>query len=391
MKIGMMGFDFSCPNKGCEALTYSFVNILLECCEEHEALELYNYSYSEFGDFPNQYPKVKVIKCRPHLKNPTYWAKMKKEFDQLDCIFDVTYGDGFSDIYGRKWNVITDLAKSIAVHSKAPFVLLPQTYGPYYNNILKKWAEYIVKGCTVAYSRDADSAMEMNERCNNKVIALTDMAFALPYDTSIYSFNSEKIKVGINISSLLWDSNYAKENKFKMTVEYRDYIHYLVKRIISIEGYEIHLIPHVIDDIVYEAPENDVRACDIVKKGFPVNSVIVAPAFKTPIEAKSYISNMNVFIGARMHSTIGALSSGVATIPFSYSKKFEGLFGNLNYPYVIAGRKLTTEEAIDKSLYWINKSDELQAATEVARKQIEPKLQRMREDIKSLLKTRMRY
>ena len=33
-----------------------------------------------------------------------------------------------------------------------------------------------------------------------------------------------------------------------------------------------------------------------------------------------------------MHATIGAISSGVATIPFSYSRKFEGLFGNLEYP-----------------------------------------------------------
>ena len=30
MKIGLMGFDFSSPNKGCEALTYSFINILKE-------------------------------------------------------------------------------------------------------------------------------------------------------------------------------------------------------------------------------------------------------------------------------------------------------------------------------------------------------------------------
>ena len=33
----------------------------------------------------------------------------------------------------------------------------------------------------------------------------------------------------------------------------------------------------------------------------------------------------------RLDATIGSISSGVATIPFSYSRKFEGLFGNLEY------------------------------------------------------------
>ena len=48
--------------------------------------------------------------------------------------------------------------------------------------------------------------------------------------------------------------------------------------------------------------------------------------FKTAIQAKSYISNMDVFLGSRMHSTIGAISSGVATIPLSYAYKFEALY-----------------------------------------------------------------
>ena len=40
----------------------------------------------------------------------------------------------------------------------------------------------------------------------------------------------------------------------------------------------------------------------MLKEEFPC--AVLAPDFKNPIEAKSYISNMDVFIGARMHSTI---------------------------------------------------------------------------------------
>ena len=85
----------------------------------------------------------------------------------------------------------------------------------------------------------------------------------------------------------------------------------------------------------------------------PLPDCILAPAFNTPIEAKSYISNMDIFIGSRMHSTIGAFSSNVATIPVSYSRKFEGLFNSLNYEYVINGRTESTNSAFDKTIEYV--------------------------------------
>ena len=72
-----------------------------DICPECDNLELYNFSYSEGGDFPKKYPNVKFIGCRPHLKGPQYWQRMKRDFDSMDCVFNVTYGDGFADIYGK--------------------------------------------------------------------------------------------------------------------------------------------------------------------------------------------------------------------------------------------------------------------------------------------------
>jgi polysaccharide pyruvyl transferase WcaK-like protein len=56
---------------------------------------------------------------------------------------------------------------------------------------------------------------------------------------------------------------------------------------------------------------------------------------------------MDVFVGARMHATIAAFSSGVPTIPIAYSRKFEGLFGSLGYNHVIDITKLNTEQAFE--------------------------------------------
>lgn len=351
MKIGLMGFDFMSPNKGCEALTYSFVNMLLECIDDK--IEIINFSYGNLGRFPEKYKSVKFTVRRPQIKNPVDWLRLKREMSELDMIFDVTFGDGFSDIYGKMWNVTTDMLKELAIKSGTPLILLPQTYGPYKDTKLKKWAEHIVKKCSFAYSRDTASAVEMNKICGNKVEVLTDMAFALPYNKSEYLVDHNKINVGINVSSLLWDSAYAKDNKFGLNTEYKEFITKLIQELLNFGRYRIHLIPHVIDAENYESAENDVRACDAVKKMFNNDDVICAPAFDNPVDAKSYIANMDVFVGARMHATIGAVSAGVATIPFAYSKKFKTMFGNLGYKYVIEAQSAETNESLRQTLEWI--------------------------------------
>ena len=101
---------------------------------------------------------------------------------------------------------------------------------------------------------------------------------------------------------------------------------------------------------------------------------VLAPPFSDPIEAKNYISQMSFFLGARMHATIGSFSSGVVTIPFSYSKKFEGLYGNLEYPYVISATKVSTEEAVETTLSYIEDPAPLKEAQATAMTKIEGKL-----------------
>lgn len=74
-----------------------------------------------------------------------FLIKMKQIFDDCECVFDITYGDGFSDIYGKVWNANTDLAKQIAIMSKASLVLMPQTYGPFYTSVLKNGRFILLK------------------------------------------------------------------------------------------------------------------------------------------------------------------------------------------------------------------------------------------------------
>ena len=56
MKIGVLGLSFSSSNKGCEALSYSFVNMIREF--GYQNLEIHVFGYSEMGDFTKYYSET---------------------------------------------------------------------------------------------------------------------------------------------------------------------------------------------------------------------------------------------------------------------------------------------------------------------------------------------
>ena len=68
-----------------------------------------------------------------------------------------------------------------------------------------------------------------------------------------------------------------------------------------------------------------------------------------------------------MHATIGAISSGVPVIPVAYSRKFNGLYDTLQYPfYIDAKADITLEQAIELFEDYMNKIDEMRNAVAVA-------------------------
>lgn len=384
MNIGLFGFDFTSSNKGCEALTYTFLSMMEGICS-NEKIVVYNFTYNKsLGIIPEKYPRIEFHHVKINLKNPKYWLTARKILKKCNAFFDATFGDGFSDIYGEKWNVKTDLIKQTVLWSGTPLVLVPQTYGPYQNPKLEKWAMQIISKASLVYSRDDLSAKVIKEKAGVEIRVASDMAFKLPYDKEMYHTSDDKIKIGINISSLLWDSEWSKENHFGLTVDYHEFHTAIIEYLISAKEYEVHIIPHVIDMEHPDARENDYRICLELGKLYG-ERVKIAPAFDTPIEAKSYISNMDVFIGSRMHATIGAISSGVATIPFSYSRKFEGLFGSIDYPYVISAREVSTDKAVENCKLWIQNYEKLKADGEKSVQKSYVKLEALENDFAIVL------
>ena len=178
-----------------------------------------------------------------------------------------------------------------------------------------------------------------------KLSEVIDMAFFLPYKKKI--FDSSFIHVGLNVSALLWYGGYTKNNQFGLKCKYQDLIREIIKYFLSIDRVKVHLIPHVVSG--ERGVENDYAVSYDLYEEFNNPNLILAPLFLDPIIAKSYIAGMNFFMGARMHSTIAAFSSGVPVVPMAYSRKFNGLFcDTLKYKNIIDLKTIDNAEALKK-------------------------------------------
>jgi polysaccharide pyruvyl transferase WcaK-like protein len=98
-----------------------------------------------------------------------------------------------------------------------------------------------------------------------------------------------------------------------------------------------------------------------------------------PREAKWAIGQLDWFCGTRMHSTIAALSSGVATAALSYSYKTRGVFATCDVAdNVIDPRILDTEQTVEalwtKYLERDNCRTLLQQTVPVARQRAEQQM-----------------
>lgn len=248
----------------------------------------------------------------------------------LDYIFDMSEGDSFTDIYGDgRFYRIFNSKKIFSIMGKTQ-VLLPQTIGPFNNPSREKSAIAVMKKINTVISRDKKSFNYTQQFLPKENIAeMIDVAFYMPFEHK--KFNNNKINVGINISGLLWNGGYTGKNQFNLKTDYKKLIRDTLNYFAAQENVQIHLVPHVIPT---DSPvEDDYTASEEIQKEFP--QVVVSPRFDSPIEAKSYISGMDFFTGARMHACIAAFSSGVPVYPMAYSRKFNGLFGDtLKYKWM---------------------------------------------------------
>jgi polysaccharide pyruvyl transferase WcaK-like protein len=378
VKICLLGASFDTGNLGVSALAESSIKLILNRWPDAEIILLgsgyvpmeYNLSILGKGicvrTVPIRFSKniflpyhflwfafyASVAKLLPKSMLKDALVNRNPYFQILyeaNLVADITGGDSFSDIYGFRRFFLGYLEKWPVIFLGKKLVLLPQTYGPFKKRITKMMARCILKRASLIYSRDR-AGIEyvnalLNNRQNGKVRFAPDVAFILdsrePKHIDISPLKTIKTKnvtlVGLNVSGLLYNGGYTKNNMFGLKTDYRQMINAVIDLLMNHGNTVVLLVPHVFPPPELEV-ESDPQAClavyESASQKYKDRMFLIRDQYNQN-ESKYIIGLCDFFIGSRMHACIAALSQGIPAVGLSYSKKFVGVFGSIGLEDIV--------------------------------------------------------
>ncbi len=282
-----------------------------------------------------------------------------------DAVLDVSGGDSFTDLYGRKRFEATIYPKRLALELGVPLVLLPQTYGPFRSARSLRIARRLVRDARMAWARDVHSFDVLREMLGEDYDPErhrlgVDMALGLGVQQPAEPLPKEleaclapdrsRPVAGINVSGLIYGDPDEARTRYGLRADYRHVIDGLVEQFLAETDAEILLVPHVVSRGAL-THDDDYRTCVDIRDRFAGGGgrVRMLEQDLNPSEMKGVISRLDWFCGTRMHSTIAALSTGVPVAAIAYSGKTLGVFESCGQGEQVADpRQLDTAEVRSK-------------------------------------------
>lgn len=301
---------------------------------------------------------------------------------KCDLVLDIGEGDSFSDIYGLKRCAYFTGTKLAVWLSGQPLILSPQTIGPFKGIAPRAIANFAMRRSKRVFARDHLSLEYLRLNDIDNADEAIDVAFALPYRSEPRPVGA-KVRVGINVSGLLYNGGYTRDNQFGLSLDYAALTHEMLDWFSARQDCEVYLVSHVVSDSL--AVENDLMVCQALKERYP--NVHVVNRFATPVDAKTFISTLDFFVGARMHACIAAFSSGVPVVPLAYSRKFNGLFESLSYPYFGDCKKESQDKVMNLVQDAFQRRSELKAHVESGNKTAQSKLSKYEDYLVEVLES----
>ena len=326
-------------NRGCEALIRSIVKLIKNKYPDAKIfipssdplLDKKQFDDPSIIFIPYYYPlalRVWVQLLRlplPLIKKinfPLFLPKkIEKAIDESDIV--ISLGGDMYTYEGRipSWIHTFD---NIAISKKKPIHLASASLSdfnevPTYQGFLKahfsKFDNIIVR---------EDISFDIAERifeCEN-LKNIPDIAFIMEkeaiQDKNFWSLNNSKKIVGINLSPLAEKLS----NKINVKEIMKKFINYLIID----KKMKVLLIPHVFEQSNINK-NDDLSYLSSIKSelgNYNGNLEIINNQYNAA-EIKYIISKCSFFLGARMHSTIAAISTNVPTIFLTYSNKGIGM------------------------------------------------------------------
>lgn len=356
-KIAIVRADLYSGNRGVGALGISTLHLLNSISKEYDnRFDLYVINSNYNGKFEDTIligsEMVKITNLHPlnlfNLKEALKSLAMPEKrrsfrfYPFFDYILDMGSGDSFADIYGQaRFYSVYDQHRMARLFKKK-LLLLPQTIGPFTNGLIKRKAKKSIEKANYVFARDNQSYNYVkNNTAQENFSETIDVAFFMPYQKE--EFSKDYIHVGLNVSGLLWNGGYTRNNQFGLKIDYQQLVRSIIKFFLKKPNVKLHLVPHVVSAM--DSVENDYAVSFGLVQEYKAQNLVLAPLFLSPILAKNYIAGLDFFAGARMHATIAAFSSGVPVYPMAYSRKFNGLYiDTLEYNYM---GDMTTDDHVN--------------------------------------------
>jgi len=419
IKVGLLGASFDTGNLGVSALAESSIKVILHTWPDAEVTLLGSgYEPEEYRLTFNEkqvYVKTVPIRFSKNIFQPYHFmwftinglitkilpgSLLKKAFVkrhryfqtlyELDFAVDITGGDSFSDIYGMRRFVLGFLQKWLILFLGKKLYFLPQTYGPFERNITKVMAKYILRRATRTYSRDKDSLQYVKKLLGHpeekdKVVFAPDVALILdsrkPEHLDVGSLleirKNNSVVIGVNISGLLYNGGYTKNNMFELKTDYAQLVIKVIESLFQDRRNLVLLVPHVFPPPEYKV-ESDSDACMNVYEKLSEkykDRLFLVRGKHNQNEIKYVISLCDFFIGSRMHSCIAALSQCIPAVGIAYSRKFNGVFESIGVTeYVADARRLSEGQVLINIESALGKKDEI-------RKHLEQTIPNIKKDI----------
>lgn len=230
-------------------------------------------------------------------------------------------GDGLTDLYGNKLLDSRLPEMKMAIEFRIPFIVMPQTIGPFLNQDNKDRILSIIGKAQKIFVRDTNFVQELESK---------GLMYELVNDLSYYMqpepfpIDIKHPCVGLNVSGL------AYSNKFGNLAGEFDSYPMLMEEIVSLfrtKGCNVYIIPHSYNTDTPEENNDDMVACRQFYDSLEdKNGVIFVDRNLISPQIKYLISRMDFFIGTRMHANYAAIFTGTPVFGLAYSYKFKGAF-----------------------------------------------------------------
>lgn len=250
-----------------------------------------------------------------------------RAFRDCDMVLDLS-GDTFSDDRSPLQSLLHCAQLLPAILMSKPFVLVSQSIGRFTTPLTRALARYVLMKSSMIIARESISEQYLVDELRipgSKVRLAVDVGFLL---------NERKIAevhdyVGVNISQIISQWMTSEDEYVALMAGVINHL--------SQES-KVVMVPHVTgmgysmgkskihdDRIIAEKVYSELLSFKNVEK--------IRKVYDTD-ETKGIIASCRLFIGARFHACLAAISLGIPTLILAYSQKSIGLAEQVNLPWV---------------------------------------------------------